>query len=410
MKIERGRMDGPTSILAVCGHLPKPDRSGGGLRTFGFLALLAKSRRVAVCPYLARPGAEEAARYASIYRDAGIEVLPAAWEMGLERALSARAYDAVLFEFWNWAERGIGAVRRLQPWAKVVIETVDIHFLREEASLALGMGELASVEANKQAELAAYRGADALICISEDDAKGLEGRGELGRRFVIPHMAAPRDRVEASRGAEILFIGGFDHAPNADGLIWFVREAWPLVRASLPEARLVVVGSNPTAEVIGLGGIAGIEVVGWVPDVTPHYDRAALLIGPIRFGAGVKIKVVESMARGLPVVTTTVGAQGLAVASGEHLLIADSPEEFAGRIVELVLEPGRAARIGRAARDFIIANCSPEATAARLDSMLGAVVDRGRPAIPPLGWVAKMATSRTRQAFSNWRRGGALVG
>ena len=118
-------MSRPTRVLAVCGELPKPDRSGGGLRMFGFLALLAKTRPVVVCPYLDRVGPEESARYASLYREAGIEVLPAAWDRGLERALSTRAYDAVLFEFWNWAERGIGAVRRLQRYP-----------LRSRASLA----------------------------------------------------------------------------------------------------------------------------------------------------------------------------------------------------------------------------------------------------------------------------------
>jgi glycosyltransferase involved in cell wall biosynthesis len=104
-----------------------------------------------------------------------------------------------------------------------------------------------------------------------------------------------------------------------------------------------------------------------VPDPGPSLPRP---------GAGVKIKVVESMARGLPVVTTSVGAQGLDVVSGEHLLIADRPDEFTRQVVELIRDPERDGRVGRAARDYISAHCSPETTAARTGGVLGSSTRR----------------------------------
>ncbi len=238
----------------------------------------------------------------------------------------------------------------------------------------------------KRRELAVYRKADAVACVSDEDARILDSDGAIAPRFIIPLVVPERPRTVRAREPELLFLGGFRHAPNGDGLLWFVREVWDAVRAGVPSARLTVIGSNPTAEVADLAKVEGIDVIGYVPEVGPYLDRAALMVAPLRFGAGVKTKVAEAMAAGLPVVTTSVGAQGLDVIAGEHLMIADDPIAFARRAVELLADPGRAERVGRAGRARVAVLLSPDAIEARLGAMLAMVAGARGPMGPPWAW------------------------
>jgi glycosyltransferase involved in cell wall biosynthesis len=191
-----------------------------------------------------------------------------------------------------------------------------------------------------------------------------------------------------------LFVGGFKHDPNVDGILWFVAEVWPSVRAGSPDATITVVGSHVPASVRDLGRVEGVDVVGYVPRTEPYLERAAVSIAPLRFGGGMKGKVVEAMASGLAVVTTSTGAQGLGAVSGRHLIVADEPEEFARSVVGLLADPDRAEDIGRAGRELVAATCSPEAVGLKLEEMLAEVVDRGRPAVPPPRWLLRAVKYR----------------
>jgi glycosyltransferase involved in cell wall biosynthesis len=174
----------------------------------------------------------------------------------------------------------------------------------------------------------------------------------------------------------------------------------PAIRSDVPDARLTVVGGDPTAEVSALVGLGGIEVVGHVPETAPYLDRAALMVAPLRFGAGLKSKVVEGLAGGLGVVTTMVGAQGLGAVSGEHLAVADSAEEFARSVVELLGDPDRARQMGLAGRRLVGDTCSPAAVSARLEAMLCDVVGRGGPGFPPIPWRVRSAKYGARRIGS----------
>jgi len=317
--------------------------------------------------------------------------------------LNGSVYDAAWFQLWHSAERGVDLVLRNQPWAKVLVNSEDIHFRREESGLSLGISHPSDVEDRKRRELAAYRKAHAVICTSEEDGRSLDAEGGIARRFTIPLVVTERPRSSGPRATELLFLGYFPHAPNPDGLLWFAREIWPIIHGATPDAKLTVVGSNPPDEVRDLAGIDGVDVVGYVPDVAPYLDRAALMVAPLRFGAGVKTKVVEAMASGLPVVTTSVGAQGLEVTPGEHLMLADEPGAFARAVVELLGEPGRAERIGRAGRAAVSATCSPDAVAFRLEAMLASILEGPPPAIPPGDWWVRWVRSQAREA--RWRLG-----
>ncbi len=193
------------------------------------------------------------------------------------------------------AERNAAEFCRRQPGAKLIIDSVDVHFARESAGAHSGLIDVAQAEKN--------------------------------------------------------------HLPNLDGLTWFVKDIWPRVHEAIPDARFTIIGSNTPAEVRAFGALPGIEVLGFVEDTTAYLDRAAISIAPLRYGGGMKGKVVEAMSCGLPIVTTSVGVQGINAVSGEHCLIADHAADFAEAVTSLLNDPQRAREIGLAGQNHIASKC-----------------------------------------------------
>src|SRR5207249_9321009 len=130
---------------------------------------------------------------------------------------------------------------------------------------------------------------------------------------------------------------------------YFVQEAWPLIRRARPQARFRIVGRNPPRNVRRLERVEGVEVVGTVPDVRPYLAAASVVVVPLLVGGGTRIKIFEAMAMGKAVVSTRIGAEGLPVNSGEHLLLADSPVDFADAVLQLLNDDAERGRIGQAA-------------------------------------------------------------
>lgn len=131
-----------------------------------------------------------------------------------------------------------------------------------------------------------------------------------------------------------MFLGGFNHPPNVDSVVYFAEEIFPLITSKLPDICLYIVGSNPPREVLSLQS-SNIKVTGLVPELTPYFESSRVFVAPLRYGAGVKGKIVQSMAHGLPVVTTSIGAEGMGLIDGENALIADTPQEFAAQVIRL---------------------------------------------------------------------------
>jgi glycosyltransferase involved in cell wall biosynthesis len=154
-------------------------------------------------------------------------------------------------------------------------------------------------------------------------------------------------------GATLLFPGVMDYRPNADAAIFFCREILPLVRSRIPDVKLVIAGHAPPPRVRQLAAGLGVEVAGYVKDMVPYYSRAAVTVVPLRAGGGTRLKILESMALGRPVVSTTVGCEGLDVGPGRHILIADAPEEFAHCVTRLLLDPVLRERIAGEARRLV---------------------------------------------------------
>lgn len=164
---------------------------------------------------------------------------------------------------------------------------------------------------------------------------------------VDPHNQPPLPhRQDAHR---VTFLGGLHWPPNAEGMAWFAREVWPQVQAQAPEAVLTVIGKNPPQELIELSG-SHVEVTGYVGDPRPYLEETAAFIVPLHAGGGMRVKILDAWLWGLPLVTTTIGGEGIDVRDGVNALVADSPDALAAAVLDLLREPEQAAQLAAAGR------------------------------------------------------------
>ncbi len=174
---------------------------------------------------------------------------------------------------------------------------------------------------------------------------------------------------------KLLFTGVMSYAPNEDAVVYFCDQILPLIQARKPEAEFWIVGKNPSPEVHALGKRPGVHVTGGVPDVRPFLDASGVFVSPIRYGAGVKNKVLAALAMGRAVVATSVSLEGLDLRDNEHLLVADLPTEFAEKICGLIERPTAAARLGQAGQAHVRARYSWDHSVEVLDQTLRGAAD-----------------------------------
>ncbi len=197
------------------------------------------------------------------------------------------------------------------------------------------------------------------VAVSQPDRLALQ---KLHPSFMLlPVIPNGLDLQEFSFEAEgpavepdrLVFTGTMDFRPNVDAVCWFAQEIWPLIRAKKPQAKFVIVGRRPAPAVLALQGLAGIEVTGQVEDARPYIRQSSLYVVPMRMGGGVRFKVLEALALGKPVVTTSMGADGIDLLAGEQALLADTPAEFAGAVLSLLDDPPRRQALATAGRVFV---------------------------------------------------------
>ena len=188
-----------------------------------------------------------------------------------------------------------------------------------------------------------------LVVCSQTDRRALGGARTVWvvpNGVELPPPASPQAAPGCSDDAVILFLGAMFYAPNIDAVRFFLREVFPLIRREAPAARLLIVGRAPVPEVRKLHDGRSVLVTGEVPDVAPHYHQATIVITPIRYGGGTRIKILEALAHAKAVVSTSAGAEGLDVEPGRHLLIADSPSQFAQACLKLIRNPSLRRKLG----------------------------------------------------------------
>jgi len=217
---------------------------------------------------------------------------------------------------------------------------------------------------------------DGVLAVSDADRDTFEHLypGSLRKpAHVVPtgvdtEFFAPTPSAAASR--RLVFTGSMDWLPNEDAMVFFVREVLSLIRAEEPDVTLSIVGRAPTPAVRKLAREPGVHVTGAVDDVRPYVDEAAVYVVPLRIGGGTRLKIFEAMAMGKAVVSTTVGAEGLPVVDGTHMMLADDPRSFARETVALIRDLDRRRQLERAARALVVSKYDWSAVAGELEQAL----------------------------------------
>jgi glycosyltransferase involved in cell wall biosynthesis len=177
-------------------------------------------------------------------------------------------------------------------------------------------------------------------------------------------------------GDRVVFMGSMDWLPNQEGVRFFVRDVWPRIRSTRPNATFQIVGRNPPPAIVALGTVPGVEVVGGVPDVRPYVSSAAVFVVPLLVGGGTRLKIYEAMAMGRAVVSTTIGAEGLPLTPGRHFLQEDAPEKFAAAVIQLLNNPDLRHEIGDEADRFVRSRYTSETVARQFEDICLSVLDQ----------------------------------
>jgi glycosyltransferase involved in cell wall biosynthesis len=205
-----------------------------------------------------------------------------------------------------------------------------------------------------------------------DQLVRVHGRSRLD---VVPNAVNIPSLSESTSQPTLLFLGRMTYAPNAAAAAYLMRAIWPHIRAALPVARLMIAGLHPELVPGHDRPPPGVEFLGFVDDLAALYDQVAVVCAPILSGSGTRIKIVEAAAYGKPVVSTTIGAEGLDMEDGKHLLLRDDPVEFARACVALLDDPDQARRLGSAARAFVAERYARPAVVENIRRMLREVID-----------------------------------
>jgi polysaccharide biosynthesis protein PslH len=287
-----------------------------------------------------------------------------ALQQALDRVLRARRFDVVNLEF---PYLGHYHLRQAPPGEQLPIVVVDSHeiaydlarqFARAGGNLSRRLYAGANWRKLRREELATYRDADGVYLCSTADERRLIYQAPGVRTAVIPNAAdveyyKPRPTDPPPDGRAVVYFGLLSTVPNIDGVIHFVQNIWPRIAAAHPEARCKIIGARPAPPLLALAG-PRVELTGFVPDLRPHLAAAAAVVVPLRLGGGTRLKIVEAMAMGKAIVSTTLGAEGIEAVPGRDLLVEDLPAAFADAVSHLLAEPGLAARIGQSARQVAV--------------------------------------------------------
>ena len=324
-------------VLVLDHCTPTPNQDAGSVTVFNLLLLLREMDfQVTFIPednFLYMP------EYTTALQRAGIEVLYAPYVTTVDQHLKeyGNRYDLAFLFRPGVVERHLKAIRKLCPQAKVLYHTVDLHFLRmsREAELQSDKAKQKVADEMKQRELAAICAVDASIVHSTAELELLRPLLPDAKLHVFPLiMDIKGTRKTFAERRDIVFVGSYQHTPNVDAVQYFAEEIMPLLRKQLPGVRFYAVGSKPPAEIQMLAS-EDIIITGFVEDLASLLDKMRVSVAPLRYGAGIKGKIGTAMVVGLPVVATSLAAEGMSLTQGENILVADGAEAFANAVANI---------------------------------------------------------------------------
>jgi glycosyltransferase involved in cell wall biosynthesis len=248
-----------------------------------------------------------------------------------------KEFDFVILSRCDFARKHISEVRTFAPQARLIFDTVDLHFVRESrlAEMTDDLELLQKSREKQQLEYSLIDQADQTWVVSPAEKELLLASHPDSSIEVVSNIVdIPGSATPFVHRRHILFIGSFQHPPNTDAVLFFTTEIFPLIQKRLPDVRFYIIGDKAPPEVVALAG-EHVIVTGFQPDVGPFFNAIKLSIAPLRYGAGVKGKINQSMGFGVPVVATSIAVEGMSLQDGEEVVIADEPALFASKLVGL---------------------------------------------------------------------------
>jgi glycosyltransferase involved in cell wall biosynthesis len=333
------------SLLIVDPWLPAMDRASGWLRAFRILQILCEEGCNVVfgtngekLEHIRLFGSEqELKQYEIMLERLNIEVLYGYKEVMRHLNEKGRQYHWVMLSYPGMAYHYLSAIRSHAPYAKVIYDPVDLHWLRMERESEIKNDGVLRRKSEDYRRMERFNAAaaDIVFAITDDEKATILKDVPNARVEVIPNIHTCVDTVKPLAGRKnLLFIGHYAHNPNEDAVCYFVSEIFPLIRQQIPGVLFHMVGSHMTEKVQSLAD-RDVVAVGYVPDPSTYFNDCRVFVAPLRYGAGMKGKIGQSLSFGLPVVTTSIGAEGMSLIDGKHVLIADSAAAFASQVVRL---------------------------------------------------------------------------
>jgi O-antigen biosynthesis protein len=331
------RQRGPgLRALVVDARVLCPDQDSGSVRMMSLLLILQElGLQVTFIPENLIP----VSPYTAKMQELGVECLHAPFLPGFDTFFTERGkeFDVIVLSRAHVAEEMLPLCRKYAPATPVIFDTVDLHFVRQhrEAEIAQDDAKRQKARTMEMLELKLGAESDAIVVVSLDEKRVLGKKLPHQRIAVISNIHEIRATIppfESRR--DFLFIGGFEHTPNEDAMLWFCTEIMPKILRELPDTTFHIIGSKMP---VSVRARASHHVIthGYVENMEPFFESCLLSVAPLRFGAGVKGKTNQSMSFGVPVVSTSIGAEGMHLTHEENILLADDPQEFARQVIRL---------------------------------------------------------------------------
>ena len=381
-------------VLFLTPQVPYPPRQGAALRNWGLISGLAARHDVAILSFVSTrqaveppdplraacrvemvplPGRTLRDRVHSMLTtrqpDMALRLASEPYARRLAGWLARESFDVVHVGGIEMAPY-LDVVDAARPRPLVVFDNLNCEYLLQQRAFLTDLRAPArwpgaaysfvQWQRLRRYEAEVCRRADRVLAVSDADARALRKLVPGLGVTVVPNGVDTRayrpkvpDRTFQIREHALVFTGTMDFRPNVDAALWFARRVLPRVRAQVPATRFFVVGQRPHRRLDRLRGDPGVTLTGWVEDVRPYIAAAAVYVAPLRIGGGTRLKLLEAMAMGKPVVATRLGAEGYPVTGGRELLLADAPADFAAAVTTLLHAPEQRAELGRAARAFV---------------------------------------------------------
>ena len=354
--------------LVIDDSVPEPDKDAGSNAVFQHILTLQRlGYKVTFIP------GDNMARidpYTAELQRRGVQCLYHPFYFSVEDVFRKQPlpFDLVYLHRYSNASKYGGMIRQHFPKARILYSVADLHFLRLERQAEVEKDAVLRQKAEqmRRLELGAMFFADCVIVHSAAEAELLAKLAPEVQVQVIPWTVEPHEitPAETERPA-IAFVGGYRHEPNIDAAKWAAAELMPRLRKEVPGIELLLVGSHMPAEVSALAE-KDVVPLGYVPSLDTVFERVRLTIAPLRYGAGLKGKVLESFAAGIPCVMTTIAAEGLDLPKAMQPLVVDGPEEIAAQVAKLCRDKAEYRRIVDACKAYMTANYSAQ----RIDALL----------------------------------------